>query len=387
MAVILNKLYAQGQRMDLRLIAGGEGLNQMVSWVHMVENKEASSFLDGGELVFTTGIGLFQGSTLMDLVKSTYGHHAAGLIINIGPYIQAVDEDIILFGNDHCFPIFTVPWRIHLSEIIRQFSYMITKSDQYDQETAAAFLNAIFFPKQEEMYVVSLTRRGFQAEWAYSVVFIQVEGKKDGPTERLNEINNLLKAFLMHYYEKFMIFTHEGRLLLVLADYSETETHAIVESAMQYLGKILKPEEVLSYGVGKNTRSIRCLYKSYHQASSLQKLQAHGKVDRSLHYYSELGLYKLLLAIEDPDILEDYYEKTILPLINYDQEHGTSLYAFLQCYLETDCNAKVTAEKLYIHRNSVTYNIHKIESILHISLSSLNVKMQLFMGMLIRDFL
>lgn len=237
------------------------------------------------------------------------------------------------------------------------------------------------------MYVVSLTRRGFQAEWAYSVVFIQVEGKKDGPTERLNEINNLLKAFLMHYYEKFMIFTHEGRLLLVLADYSETETHAIVESAMQYLGKILKPEEVLSYGVGKNTRSIRCLYKSYHQASSLQKLQAHGKVDRSLHYYSELGLYKLLLAIEDPDILEDYYEKTILPLINYDQEHGTSLYAFLQCYLETDCNAKVTAEKLYIHRNSVTYNIHKIESILHISLSSLNVKMQLFMGMLIRDFL
>lgn len=48
MSVILNKLYAQGQRMDLRLIAGGEGLNQMVSWVHMVENKEASSFLDGG---------------------------------------------------------------------------------------------------------------------------------------------------------------------------------------------------------------------------------------------------------------------------------------------------------------------------------------------------
>lgn len=387
MAVILNKLYQQGQRMELHLIAGGQGLNQMVSWVHMVENKEASSFLDGGELVFTTGIGLFQGSTLMDLVKSVHRHHAAGLIINIGPYIREVEDDIITYGNEHHFPVFTVPWRVHLSEIIRQFSYMITKSDQNDQETSAAFLNAICFPKQEELYVVSLARRGFQAGWAYSTAIIHVEGKKEGPANRLIELNNLAKAFLMHYYDNFVIFTHEERLLLVLADYSEAETQEIVEAVMGYLNKILRPGEVLSYGVGKNTRSIRCLYKSYHQASSLQKLQAHGKVDRSLHYYSELGLYKLLLAIEDPDILEEYYEKTILPLIYYDQEHNTGLYDFLQCYLETGCNAKSTAEKLYIHRNSVTYKQHKIESILHISLTSLHTRMQLYMGMLIQDFL
>lgn len=387
MAVILNKLYLQGQRMGLQIIAGEQGLNQMVSWVHMVENKEATSFLDGGELVFTTGIGLFQGSPLMDLVKSVHHHNAAGLIINIGPYIQQVEEDIISYGNENQFPVFTVPWRIHLSEIIRQFSYMITKSDQNDQETSAAFLNAICFPKQEELYVVSLDRRGFQAGWAYSAAIIHIEGKKDGPVNRLNEINNLAKAFLMHYYNNFAIFPHEDRLLLVLAGYSETETRSITEELMRYLEKILRPEEVLSYGVGRNTQSIRCLYKSYRQASSLQKLQAHGKVDKSLHFYSELGLYKLLLAIEDPDILEEYHDKTIMPLITYDQEHGTNLYAFLQCYLETDCNTIATAQKLYIHRNSVTYNLHKIEGILHVNMSSLNTRMQLYMGMLVQDFL
>ena len=106
MTVILNELYLQGQRMGLQIIAGEQGLNQMVSWVHMVENKEASSFLDGGGLVFTTGIGLFQGSSLMDLVKSVHHHNAAGLIINIGTYIQQVEEDIISYGNENQFPVF-----------------------------------------------------------------------------------------------------------------------------------------------------------------------------------------------------------------------------------------------------------------------------------------
>ena len=36
---------------------------------------------------------------------------------------------MIDFGNLKNFPIFTVPWKTHIAEIMRIFSYMITKSE------------------------------------------------------------------------------------------------------------------------------------------------------------------------------------------------------------------------------------------------------------------
>lgn len=44
--------------MDVTLLAGKNGIHNPVTWVHMVETMEASDFLQGGEIVFTTGLGL-----------------------------------------------------------------------------------------------------------------------------------------------------------------------------------------------------------------------------------------------------------------------------------------------------------------------------------------
>ena len=56
MAVILREIMKQVQHLEMELVAGEKGLDQEVSWTHMVDSDTISAFLQGQELTFTPGL-------------------------------------------------------------------------------------------------------------------------------------------------------------------------------------------------------------------------------------------------------------------------------------------------------------------------------------------
>lgn len=57
MAIILEEIYEVAlHRYNMKLVAGGRGLRNLVDWVHTVEEMDYVSFLKGRELIITTGI-------------------------------------------------------------------------------------------------------------------------------------------------------------------------------------------------------------------------------------------------------------------------------------------------------------------------------------------
>ena len=390
MAVELSRLIEKVSHMDITLLAGEKGLPNIVSWVHMIETQEASTFLEGGEIAFTTGIGLNNGLSILELVENIWQHHAAGVVLNVGPFLESIPQEVIDFGNVHDFPIFSVPWKIHIAEIMRIFSFAITKSDQASLEIAAAFKNAIFFPKQEELYVVPLSQRGFHVNWNYYVCVIKLVQKNDQtiPSKRLETVCGDIDNFLRHrQFKKYAFFYNENQLLAVLGNYTEETLNLFLENLKEQLGRCLLESENYYMGIGKSTKSLRCLYKSYRQALSIQNLQQNNKISPSLISYSNMGIYKLLMGIEDRDILTEYYEKTILPLEEYDIKNSSDLCAVLRCYLKNDGSVKDTADELYVHRNTINYKLNKVSEILHLSLSSLDTRLQLSLGLMLQDML
>ena len=151
MAVELKRLIEKVTNYDITLIAGKSGINRAVSWVHMVENEEAACFLDGYEVAFLTGVGIVGKDTLLSLIRAIYENNATVVIINIGPFIEEIPDDVIEFCDANSFPLFSVPWKTHLAEIIKIFCFTISKDDQSSLQIASAFKNAILFPKQEEL--------------------------------------------------------------------------------------------------------------------------------------------------------------------------------------------------------------------------------------------
>lgn len=248
----------------------------------MVETLEASDFLEGGEIAFATGLGLNNKVTLLVLVKCLYEKKVAGIIVNTGPFIESIPQDVLDFCDAHAFPLFVVPWKIHLAEIMRIFCFSITKEDQKNLEIAAGFKNAIFFPKQEELYVVPLSQHGFHVTWNYAACVIKLAvPPNETLLQRIESLSTQLDTYMRHKYPNFAVFAHDTKILAVAANYTEDSLHDAVNDLTAHIKMFLLKDESFTIGVGKLTKSIRCLYKSYAQAESIQKLQEKHKIDET----------------------------------------------------------------------------------------------------------
>ena len=93
------------------------------------------------------------------------------------------------------------------------------------------------------------------------------------------------------------------------------------------------------------------------------------------------------MSIDDRDIIEEYYDKTIHPLLEYDKNNDTDLTIVLRSYLNHNGSVKETADELYVHRNTINYKLTRISEILHMDLSKLDIRLQLSVGFMLENML
>ena len=100
-----------------------------------------------------------------------------------------------------------------------------------------------------------------------------------------------------------------------------------------------------------------------------------------------MGLYRLLIGIEDPDIIRDYYANTLKPLEEYDKANSSDLCKILKTYLLHDGSVKETADELFVHRNTINYKLNKISELLDADLSSMETRVQLYLAFKLESIL
>lgn len=89
-----------------KVVAGESGLSRPIRWVHILESKENTSFINGGELILSTGFGFGEDVVkrckyLNELIQC----QAAGLCIELGPYIPEIPMEMLVIANHHGFPL------------------------------------------------------------------------------------------------------------------------------------------------------------------------------------------------------------------------------------------------------------------------------------------
>jgi purine catabolism regulator len=86
--------------------AGGQGLTRPVRWVHVLETADTGRFLNGGELILSTGLGFGEDKEkrlayLAELIR----RKAVGLCIELGAYIPHIPADMLELADHHDFPL------------------------------------------------------------------------------------------------------------------------------------------------------------------------------------------------------------------------------------------------------------------------------------------
>ncbi len=384
----LHQLINEYPTTGLHLIAGKEGLEKRISWVHILESITMTRFLKGGELILSTGVDLQDEQKMLEFVKKIQSMDVIGVAFDTGGYIKEIPNSVIDYCDNHGLPLFSIPKEVPFENIMRPFCKAIVEAEAKQETISTAFKNAIFFPEQKELYMVPLLENHFEEEWRYSVLVLQLEQAYGNPYQRTDTIISNLQSILSHKYQNYALFSgSEGEIIVVYHSESTENVRSFAKDLLQQSKWILHHQEDLYIGVGKLTKSIRCLHKSYRQACSIMKLQKKETINKNQYMYKDMGVYRILLGIEDQTISQDYFDAVLGPLFHYDKEQGTDLVQTLRTYLNNNGSVQKTANQLFIHRNTVNYKINKASQILELDFSFLNNRLELMLGFMLHDML
>lgn len=370
----------------LKLLAGKNGMNRTVSWMYYTEDASTIDFIRGGELAITTGMNV----DLYTLITALSERGAVGLIVNVGRYVQTIPEEILKYCEKISFPLFSMPWEIHMIDIMQDFGNKIVLDSQKEQSLEATIRNAIFYPKKFEESENSQIEKSvldgtpFASSNNFSLIAIELP-ESALILEEENLRRHILFSFTPHLNlfpgtQNSLVWIFHEKYLICILPYEPQKTAEKILAATKS-DRYLKKSRI---GISGTCSSIKSLQNEWNHAMLALKL---CREDENFSDYNGLGIYKLLGEIQDKNVLKGFYDEILGKLSKFSEEKRTDYLNTLQLYLNSSGKVQKTAEENFTHRNTVNYRIKKIEETLGISIQDGEQRYLLQTALYIRELL
>ena len=76
--------------------------------------------------------------------------------------------------------------------------------------------------------------------------------------------------------------------------------------------------------------------------------------------------------------MREYALAQLEPLIAYDAKYGKNLLRTLEVYLQANCSLVRTAQRMYLHRNTLAYRLEKIRELLDLPIEEAQARNHLY---------
>ena len=375
MAVFLKELYETTKDLyHLQLLAGEEGLNHVIRWVYISEDITTSSFLNGGELIITTGVtSNEQKDWLKAYLLELIGHQTSGLIINTGKYIfpEDITDEILLLCQEHQFPLFLMPWEIKIMDITHHYYQQIFEDVRADDKRSLAFLRLILEDTVSEGTLHELTDTGFVDQPLQILSFDTLFAPS-----ALRLLYSTCKRFGQYH-----ICIHQEQTIVIFC------TDSDLANAFRQIPASLHahfPESTFHCGCGSLCTDIKKLRTAYLHAVAAAQMAA--CMSRFYYSYKEMGFYKILLEVSDPSVLNAYVREQLGSILDYDRKHNSHLAETLHQYLLCSGSVQLVAERMFCHRNTINYRLRILREDLGLSFEDATRRFELMAAYQISDF-
>lgn len=99
--------------LGLEVVAGRDALDRDVAWLHVSELEDPTEWLEGGELLLTTGLGVgLDGESQRRYVRRLAEHGLAGLGFGLGFDFDEVPASLVAEADRLGFPVLSVPYEV-----------------------------------------------------------------------------------------------------------------------------------------------------------------------------------------------------------------------------------------------------------------------------------
>ncbi|GMA61218.1 PucR family transcriptional regulator ligand-binding domain-containing protein [Alicyclobacillus fastidiosus] len=125
---------------------------------------------------------------------------------------------------------------------------------------------------------------------------------------------------------------------------------------------------VFSWGIGNVYDGAGAFQQSYTQARLAIDLGYRKKGRGHRTHYTEVSLNEAFVRLADDPEMRNVTDSVLGRLFDYDRTKNMDLVDTLRTYLRNQCNVSQTSRDMNIHRQTLIYRIHKIESLTNRSL-------------------
>lgn len=142
-----------------------------------------------------------------------------------------------------------------------------------------------------------------------------------------------------------------------------------------------------SGGLGQIARDLHAVPQAWREAQQALEIGRRLFGEGRLHSFTRLGIYRLLFPLYGEQILLDFYQETLGPLLDSENRSNQALLETLEGFFHCNGNLSETARTMHLHRNSLLYRLGRIEELLGRSLEDAELRLSLQIALKIRVLL
>lgn len=248
---------------------------------------------------------------------------------------------------------------------------LLLYKDRAVQESQRA-MRGDFFSQLLQAENYSLTQLESQAEIFnfrlnrnYQVLVIESQNSSDNLANRVEDV--------LHTDTPALIVLREKRVVVVLQTHHQPQGKRIARTLYDYLSR---SEGDYIVGIGTAIRHLNDIGKSYSQALEAVTIAKSLKQDMGVYPFHDLGLLHWLLQLPDSALEDNRFYRAVHDLDVRDRQ----LFETLEIFIEYGGSMKDAADSLFVHRNTLTYRLGRIEEITELDLRETHNQINLYVA-------
>ena len=359
MAVTIENLLNLESMRDFKIVAGKKGLGRSITateildfeFIHEGEEYRERGF-DGDSLVLTSLLfAKDDPGQILKAVKKLISQNVQALAYK-PVFFKELPKEAIAYADEMKFPILEFGHDEYFEDIIFSIRTQVEKDGSL-LKIEPLFQEMLSRNFTEEESVEALEKINPLLRPQGAAVCLRIEGLDEG------QITGLIRRSYPDDKMRSKVFVGkcEDRIFIIL---SQDEDHksrfrAQFDDVMIAYGFAGKK---FTAGFSTVNRISLHLDKMVRQAYWAEKVAEIEK--KTVKFYSELGIYKLIVPNLHTGTMQEYMEEYLGPLFEGEGPDGELLHTAVS-YVMTGGDILKTAEQLYCHKNTIRYRIGKLQ--------------------------
>lgn len=384
----IKELWNNGQA---ELVAGAEGLDRPVAFYDMMEQPDIKPWLRKELLLITTGYAIRNDKeAVLTLIRDLNEAGASALAIKTRFFDRFPQEALELADSLH-FPLFFLDNGVGFVEVVYPVMVALVEAKSGMEMYTRYQIGQVEKKKLDQKFYFDLTRGDFDREeeaqmravslyWPHLPIRVMEvlpsSGSEEVPEKKREKARKKTEEFLMKQNVIYNSISFPKKDLILFQEPGRPGAfEKELETFRENLVRTVKQEYHIL--VSGRAESYLKVAEADRQLGELRRLTGIPTVEEKTLWWEQMRYEELLLQISRLPEVQSYIEERFRNLVEYDQKHEARLLWTLEELMQNNGSRKETAEKLFLHRNTMAYRVKKIEEILGCSLGDPRIVQEL----------